>query len=241
MNPRALLLRKNAIDTTLVQEEEEPYDPSSASFVLNLSVISNRDVRPNSSSHSNTHWPQTSDALCWYCCHGFTGAPLPMPVKYDDKRDIFHVTGIFCSWACMKSYNGESTSYLKHANANVITMFRKRCTGKLGVIGCDRKLKDHIVPAPPRILLKAFGGSMTIDEFRATSSAGKIFNIMPPRLIIHNALVEERNLAPTIAPNLNANVSFDKVRKTNETLRLKRPKPLTSHNLLERTMGISTM
>ena len=36
-------------------------------------------------------WPAATDVLCWHCCHAFDGPPLPLPIKYDDRRDVFHV------------------------------------------------------------------------------------------------------------------------------------------------------
>ena len=238
MNPRSLLLRKGVIDTSLV-DDVTPSDKNPSTWVLNLRVLPGKAVRTCApESHEATDWPQSSDVLCWYCCHRFSGPPLPMPFKYDDRRDIFHVSGVFCSWACMKSFNGESNSYLKGLNAINIAYFRKRCTGQLGYIDSNGKLQKHIVPSPPRMLLKAFGGTMSIEEFRAASGADRIYRLLPPKLVIHNPLVEERRPTPLNAASLLDNVSFGGVRTQNDALRLKRPKPLASHNLLERTMGI---
>lgn len=185
-------------------------------------------------------WPTSTDQWCWYCCHPFEGQPLPMPVKYDDRRDEFHVMGTFCSWACMKTYNHqESTSYLKSANANNITMFHKRCTGVLAPIR----------PAPPKQALRVFGGSMDIREFRAASGKPLAYAVLPPRMIVHQHAIEERDAcarrpppasaAQKAAADLHAAVTFRDVSAKNETLRLKRPKPLQKNrNQLERTMGL---
>lgn len=178
-------------------------------------------------------WPVTTAVWCWHCCHPFDTRPLPMPTKYDSHRDLFHVMGTFCSWACMKSYNSDSTSYLKNVTAMYITLFHKRCTGVL----------RGIRPAPPRVALKAFGGHMSIDEFRGASDRGVMYDILPPRMIIHRHAVHEKHVADgprRIARNLQEVVSFDNAAAKNEPLRLKRSKPLQKdRNLLERTMGIT--
>lgn len=183
-------------------------------------------------------YPRRTDQWCWYCCHPFDGQPLPMPMKHDDRRDVFHVKGTFCSWACMKAYNLESTSYMKAVCANVITLFHRRCTGQL----------RGIRPAPPRHALKVFGGTMTIDEFRAASGKPLEYCVLPPRMVLHHHVIQETRQAAAgsrrakPAPDLAAQVDFKDVATKNETLRLKRPKPLQNNrNLLERTMGLSSM
>lgn len=154
-----------------------------------------------------------------------------MPTRYDSCRDIFHVMGTFCSWACMKTYNLDSSSYMRHVNATYITLLYKRCTGKL----------QGIRPAPPRLALKAFGGSMSIEEFRGCE---KPMVILPPKMIMHRPVIEEipARLRERPTPQqLEDTVSFKDSTAQNDMLRLRRPKPLTSHNLLVRTMGVQIL
>lgn len=176
-------------------------------------------------------WPGSTSTWCWYCCHPFEGPPLPMPIQYDSRRDIFTVTGTFCSWACMKAYNLDSSSYMRHVNATFITLFHKRCTGKL----------QGIRPAPPRLALRAFGGTMSIEEFRGCDAS---MLVMPPKMIMHRPVIEEipARLRDRPTPQqLQDSVSFKDSTAQNDMLRLRRPKPLTSHNLLVRTMGVQIL
>lgn len=176
-------------------------------------------------------WPASSSCLCWHCCHPFDGPPLPMPIRYDDRLDLFHVVGTFCSWACMKAHNTDSNSYMRHVNATVITLFHKKCTGKL----------QGIRPAPPRLALQAFGGTMTIAEFRACQQN---LMILPPKMIMHRPVVEEIPARLRDKPStqqMQDSVSFKDATAQNDMLRLRRPKPLTSHNLLVRTMGVQIL
>lgn len=229
MNPRGILLRRWAIDTPLLEkpaEKRRHHDHQDVPH-LPLRVIGQKRVRP---CDTRSDWPARTDVWCWYCCHPFDTQPLPMPTKYDDRRDIFHVTGTFCSWPCMKAANGQSNSYLKNVNAMNISLFYKRCTGKLG----------HVRIAPPRLMLRAFGGTMSIEDFRGASES---FHLLPAKMIVHHAAVEETSAKAKHKPcNLAESVNFKDVSAKNETLRLKRPKPLQgSKNTLERAMGINAL
>ena len=176
---------------------------------------------------------------CWHCCHPFDTQPLPLPIAYDDRRDVYRVMGTFCSWACMKAFNLESRSYLTPAVPNIVTLFRKRCTGAL----------KGIRPAPPRIALRVFGGRLTIEEFRAAAEGAVEHVVLPPRMVEHELVVLQRNagaatrnrvLAAKAPPDLAAVVNFKDVSTKNETLRLKRSKPLVNtRNQLERAMGLT--
>jgi hypothetical protein len=176
---------------------------------------------------------------CWHCCHPFDTQPLPLPIAYDDRRDVYRVMGTFCSWACMKAFNLESRSYLTPVVANIVTLFRKRCTGAL----------RGIRPAPPRIALRVFGGRLTIEEFRAAAEGSVEHVVLPPRMIEHELVVMQRDagaatrnrvLAAKAPPDLAAVVNFKDVSTKNETLRLKRSKPMVNtRNQLERAMGLT--
>ncbi len=248
MNPRGALLQAWVIDTPLLAPPSPAAGPrvtvaagdgttgggtgdsTGGGGGLPLMQLGHKRVRPCTTS---SDWPARTDVWCWYCCHPFTGPPLPMPIKYDDRRDVFHVTGTFCSWACMKAHNSESSGYLKNVNAMHIALFHRRCTGKVG----------RIPPAPPRIALRVFGGSLGIDEFRAASEQGRTFNVLPPKMIVHHAALEETSVKARPKPcNLAETVSFKDASAKNETLRLKRPKPLQhNRNTLERAMGINAL
>lgn len=178
-------------------------------------------------------WPTSTKVLCWHCCHPFSGPPLPLPVSYDSKRQTFRVTGTFCSWACIKGYNSESRSYMSQIDATIISLFYKQCTGTMPGLG-----KARVMPAPPRIALKAFGGSMTLEEFR---KCDKNMVIVPPRVILHRPVIEEvpaRLRERPTEQHLQEEVSFQSATSPNPQLRIKRSKPLLCHNLLGKTMGV---
>lgn len=232
------ILRSSAIEAPILGPE--PAQQGSGTRLVMVSGL-DRCVRvcPAGLAKGAQEWPHRTALWCWHCCHPFDTPPLPMPVWYDDRRDLFRVMGTFCSWACMKAYNIQSCSYVKSVNANIITLFHRRCTGRL----------SGIRAAPPRMALKVFGGSLAIEEFRAASVTGNVLRaVLPPRMIVHEHAIQESQTTRTrqdvkrarLATDLKAVVDFKDVVTKNETLRLKRPKPLQSNkNLLERTIGLS--
>lgn len=110
-------------------------------------------------------WTESLDAsarkcrLCWHCAHPFEGPAIPLPISYDPNRALFTVVGSFCSWGCVKTFNSERNTYKKETNALNISLFAMKFFGK----------PVRITPAPPRQRLQAFGGDMSIEEFRKVS------------------------------------------------------------------------
>lgn len=176
--------------------------------------------------------------LCWWCCHEFECDPLHLPYKHDVMRNKFQTTGIFCSWGCMKSFALDRYGTTKGSIVcmNILTM-RKQMTKELG----------RVTKAPDRYALKAFGGTLTIEEFRNISADNfPIVNL--PNEVYKIQTVGVKTVlheAATIPKNINESNSSDKmsaIQNSNthsEPLRLKRPKPLKrDQNNLESTLGI---
>lgn len=91
--------------------------------------------------------------LCWWCCHTFEGQPLPCPIDYDKIDNKYKVKGLFCSWECMSAY-----SIQNYKSLSFIYQFRKEMYNDLTI--------DDIKAAPDKIVLKDFGGHLSIEEFR---------------------------------------------------------------------------
>jgi len=117
-----------------------------------------------------------------------------------------------------------------------LTVLHKRLTGKL----------TPIVAAPPRIVLKAFGGYMDIDEYRAASKESK-WSLPPPRMVTAAQVVHERKLGESkrkssaLIQDLSADVDLGPTLSTKpvETFKLRRPKPAKkASNMLEITLGL---
>jgi hypothetical protein len=105
-------------------------------------------------------WPEKTDIWCHWCCHPFDTVPLPCPIRYNEITNKFDTVGIFCSWSCMASHSVE-----KYKSLTYVYMLRKMIEGPGS--------SDTIKMAWPKICLKSFGGSMTIEEYRNGIELGK--------------------------------------------------------------------
>lgn len=99
-------------------------------------------------------WPNKTNILCWWCCHSFDGIPVPCPFDYDEIRKRYLINGIFCSWSCSAAY-----SIKEYANLSLIYQMRNEYEPDLE--------QNDIIVALPKFCLGKFGGSMTIEEYRA--------------------------------------------------------------------------
>ena len=110
--------------------------------------------------------PKKTSLLCWYCSHSFKTQPLFLPVqKYKEK---FKVCGNFCSWGCLKAYSSRNCNGKYN---NLVQTYFKELTGETFII----KSNPHFS------ILKAFGGNMTIQEYRNISRE-KFYIIMEPNI-----------------------------------------------------------
>lgn len=164
------------------------------------------------------NWPVDSDICCWWCCHPFSTVPIPAVKGYDDRRDSFALQGVFCSWSCAKAYLMDSGSRDWSRNTMYLCQLRRRVEGKL----------MPITPAPNRFFLKMFGGTMSIEEFRACGDSSTVVQILEsPLCIIKNELSvrdSTRVVQKTPSQNVTAHLSQAIVSNTtkNDNLRLKR-------------------
>ena len=101
-------------------------------------------------------WPASTTIVCMHDCHAFNTTPIPLVRRFDDKKNAFHVYGVFCSINCAKAYILEheqalTTRRMSDFNLMARTVF---------------KITANTKPAPPRFRLKQFGGDLDIDQFR---------------------------------------------------------------------------
>jgi len=116
--------------------------------------------------------PSKTNLYCWWCKYQipFDIHPLGCPVKYHRKdipgqgtglNEYFETDGIFCSFNCICAYSNEVSIY---------NIRYKESGGLLYIL--YKKIFDtfppnmNIVPALDWRLLKNFGGTMSIDDFR---------------------------------------------------------------------------
>ena len=91
---------------------------------------------------------------CWWCKNDFSTEVCFLPTNYDPFRKRYSYMGYFCSWRCSKAFNHE-------INDNKI-FYREHLLKQL----CKELGITSVVKAPHWTLLKEYGGSLTIEEFR---------------------------------------------------------------------------
>jgi hypothetical protein len=128
--------------------------------------------------------------------------------------------------------------------AGMLPLLRKATTGQ--------KVSEGIKAAPPRTALKMFGGPLTIDQFRRDAcTLQTCYQELPSNVILDTpVLTLVPNGTPALGPRGRAEhnqrmLNFDDLTPgaRNETLRLRRPKPIKSkadNTMLEKIFGISS-
>ena len=176
-----------------------------------------------------------TDILCWHCCHEFNNFPYFIPSEYIKSSKKYKVLGVFCSWCCAKRYSMDKDNM--GIKSQILTNFIKDSEGKY----------TRVKPAPPRSLLKSFGGILTIKEFRNYHNESNekdirelLFNMTSSPLIF-----EETITGDLILPEKKNNSIIDlNITSSNtvESWKLKRTKPLkNTKGTLESTMGLFTI
>jgi hypothetical protein len=171
------------------------------------------------------------ERLCWHCCHSIPYKVLYYPFAYDDRARKFKVGGQFCSWECIKGYARDTMSKVVSGVHQLnIRNYRKQMTG----------LMDHVVPAPPKMTLKSFGGHLGIDDFRKpirhidyVVNYAKLAKVIPYQTLEYK--FEEKHSKVVDKP---LHIQQNDVK--NDSLKLRRPKPLTKgKSTLERALGLN--
>ncbi|AGE49128.1 MYM-type zinc finger with FCS sequence motif [Acanthocystis turfacea Chlorella virus Br0604L] len=177
--------------------------------------------------------PLDCSRLCWHCCHPWQGEAIPYPFAYDDRTKKFKVGGQFCSFECIKGYSRDTVSVaVSGIHLMNIRHYRKVLTGRT----------DPFMPAPPKIVLRAFGGNLTIEEFRKpapnieyTMNYGSTVKIIPYEAHEYHTGTKNVTLLDT---ETEVNIKNSTVK--NEHLRLRRTKPLAQgRSNIERSLGLN--
>jgi hypothetical protein len=162
---------------------------------------------------SGSYSPQT---CCFWCCNSFEWTPAVLPVSYDAYKNMYVCEGNFCSPECGLAYNyadikiSDSTRWNRHALlSNLYSGLYK-----------NRVLSV----APPRTLLRQFGGPLDIQQYREfiTGTNDVVLSELPPiRLQFPSMNVQ----GPLRDIRKYVSLSNDTIEKASEQLRLKRSKP----------------
>ena len=100
--------------------------------------------------------PIKTDISCYWCRHKFSSMPIGCPIKKNGKNYI--VDGIYCSFNCVLAQINSTYNYLYEDSNRLLCNFYKDIF--------DEELKKELKEAPNWRLLKEYGGTKTIEEFR---------------------------------------------------------------------------
>ena len=153
---------------------------------------------------------------CWWCKYSYNSPTVELPEYY--FNNMFYYTGKFCSYNCAMAFNIDMNDENISKRNSLLYFHCKKTYNK----------NDNIIPSPSWKILKDFGGTVDIEEYRKnfiTNTTNYLY-IKPP-LVSRISYVEK---VPT--------VEIVDVCKTNDYV-LKRSKPLNSTKYtLESTIGL---
>jgi hypothetical protein len=181
--------------------------------------------------NKQNEWPTTTSIYCYWCSHRFNNVPFGIPVKYCEAK--FHVYGCFCSLECCAAYN------MTHYDS-VDDMWERYML--INMLSRYLNYKSIVKPAPSRLSLKAFGGHMTIEEFRQYCCTGKLINVNFPPMMTLTQQIEEINESDMSNDLKYIPIDTDRINKYKEKMKLKRAKPITNYkNTLDHAMNLKIM
>ena len=161
--------------------------------------------------------PQTSDAACFWCCQTFTHRPVVLPVR--DTGEHLIVTGNFCcpECACAYLFDIRQDAHTRWEQLSLLyRVYGDACRG-------------NIHPAPYRTVLKAFGGSLTVEQYRQMIRSYTVrVDIHLPPMVSILATMDTKPIDfydASLTKNVNETVT-ERLQKAEEVLRLRRTKPL---------------
>lgn len=132
-----------------------------------------------------------TNVACWWCCHSFDNYPLFLPISFNEKTDIFKVSGCFCSFNCVKAY---SFSKKNLVSVNLLYLMYKILIGKKYTI---------IKRAPDIHILQMFGGPISIEEYRQSFINLTTYNVNIFPMVFLPIQIEEHKVENMIKESIN--------------------------------------
>jgi hypothetical protein len=151
-----------------------------------------------------------TDILCWWCTESFNTMPCFIPEKV--VKNTYYVYGCFCSFNCAIAYNLQMNDYKVWDKHSLIISLCNEMT----------QSDNDISIAPPKEILKKYGGYLTIEEYRRNfKNMTKEYRILIPPMISIISYIEETS-------KCNDKIKIQK--SNNNGYALKRTKPLPGSN-----------
>lgn len=162
----------------------------------------------------------SQDTACFWCCHKFDWDSAVLPISYDAYKNVYTCEGHFCSPECGLSFLYKQVQTSDTIRWNRHTLLRDMYA----------RMYTHrdLSMAPPRSILRLFGGPLDIAQFRGytTSVNNHIACDLPPiRLVFPTMNIQ----GPIRDIKKYVSLSYDTVERASQQLRLKRSKPVNSN------------
>jgi hypothetical protein len=192
----------------------------------------NRIPQSKEYTKDNLLSPSKTNVYCWWCCHPFDDPVIYCPVSYQHKRETFKVKGVFCSYNCSYAHSMKDPSV---KDKSLIKFMYKVITGSNF---------QNINPSPPKEILKIFGGSKTIEEFRELSKNNSMsVNINSYPLVYVSQQIETREIISLVnesMKNVNKvkNAKINIKREVLKSIKKKDKQSVSNDTSLEALMGI---
>ena len=122
--------------------------------------------------------PDKTDIACFWCCHSFQSPPFAIPSHILDET--WYMYGNFCSPECCTAYLFKERID-NHAQWERYALLNSLYADDAEVqAGSPRGIR----PSPPREVLRMFGGSMDISEYRAVLHEKRLrIDVLTPPIV----------------------------------------------------------
>lgn len=180
--------------------------------------------------HLQTEYP--SGTACFWCCHTFSWKACLIPTHYDVYTNQYNAEGHFCSpecalaWVYSDNSITDSQRWLRHSL--IQSMYHEMYS------------KSDLKAAPDKRVLRIFGGTLSIEQYRRyTKEGGAQLQIATPPIRLYMPSINTQ--ASTRDIKSYVTLSSETVTKASQQLRLKRSKPIHSNTqTLDKCMGFNT-
>jgi len=171
--------------------------------VFNTELL--RDILANNISDK-----YSEHTACFWCCHTFEWSACVLPMYFDTYKNLYVCEGNFCTPECALAwlYADKLSDNLKwNRHVLLYSMYSGLYSGE-----------KELSPAPPRQLLRLFGGKLDINQYRQYIRGDNhlVACVMPPLCLVYPVMNVQSPLRD-IRKQFNENES-------NDQLRLKRTK-----------------
>lgn len=221
--------KKSATETTVASTPLEETPAAAARPSLPLHYSEKLMIRFQDANRTQT-LPDHTDVACFWCCHPFRSQPCVIPTGIEEE--IWRVYGNFCCPECAAAhlFNERLDSHVQWERYALLNRLYARG-------------EESVRLAPPRTVLRMFGGTLDVSEFRSIVADRQMrVDVMTPPMISIIQVMDTKPIDFYDASMKNSFIPWEMDRMNRpgaQGLRLRRTKPVADPSAtLEYCMGI---